>query len=345
MLLPSFETTSFWKSRARSRAVLVLLLAGAACSESRATFEHADPTGLARVEAALELSVLGNDHAAFQLLSAALEELPRSFEVRFEYASSAVRTERLALGIEAYEELWAAEPERLAVARNLAHASLSGGFLEHAAPPILWLSGRAEASGFDLDLASRLAFERGDLVAAEDWARKAVSRAPDNARAVFQLARVLLAAEDPGARGALERTLALDPGQTQARFALGTLELQSGNQQAGELQLAQRELLRRLKGADFRVLAAKPRLEVARQISRELPAWSEPLLEIARAQLELGQPKKAQETLERAAELRPDSLDRIELQYAAALARGERRNAREWLAIWKERSEHPDQEP
>ena len=337
---------SLGRSRAWARlgrAALPLCLGLAlGCGGRDATFEHGDPGALALIERALESSVLGKEHVAFAQLEAGLDEFPRSFELRREYAGCAVRTERLALGIEAFELLLAAEPEEVGVARSLAHACLSGGFLARAEAPIQWLSARADADAFDLDLASRLTFERGDLDAAASWAERARALAPEDPAVAFQLARVRVAAGDPETRAALERTLELDPGQTQARFALGTLELQTGHDEAGQRQLKLREEVRRLDGKAFRALAAKPRLEAARQLSRELPDWSAPLLEVARAQLELGQPKKAQETLRRAAELRPDSLERAELNYAAALARGEQASAAEWLAVWKEKSGRQD---
>lgn len=277
----------------------------------------------------------GDNEAAFQVLSSGLRDFPRSFELRAEYAMVAARTERSALAIETWEGLIAAGGSVRDLQRHLARASLAGGFLEHARAPIQSLIARQDAGAEAFDLASRLAFEAGDLERAVTMAREAVQRDTKNPRIAYQLARVLVAADDDAARDRLVRTLVLDPGHVQARFSLGTMDLQADRTSSGDEHLRLRGLVQRLAGKDFKTATPEARIAQAKAVAKELPNWSKPVLEIARAQLALGKPKKAQTTLQRAADLAPHDFDLSELHYAAALARNQKQVAKRWLGIWK----------
>lgn len=316
-----------------------LLLLVAACGGAGGTkphFSRADPEALLVVDEATNLSASGQHLVAFAKLEAALALFPDSFELRLAYADAAARTERLALAIEAYEDLQAAEPKNPHIARKLAQTALSGGFLKPADRAVGLLLAQDEPAARDLQLASQLAFEHGDLEGAIKWADRAEAMAPDDPLVAYQLARSLVAKESGRAQAALERTLELDPGQAQARFALGTLLLQAGETQAGEAQLGLQAVIRKVANTKFASLDSEERLSRARRAARALPRWSRPQLEIARVQLERGQPKKALATLELATSLLPESLDLYELHYATALALGQKQAAKKWARLWKE---------
>jgi len=264
---------------------------------------------------------------------------PRSFEVRLEYARHAATAGNSAQALETFEALGAAAPDDRAVARRLCNLCLFVGQLDRAAAPLQRLLGADEPTAEDHVLAARLARARGDLTAALDFARTAVRAAPESAAAHHELARVLLEANAPdeaAATAELEAALALDPGLAEARFLLGTLLLQAGDELAGQRALDAGTLAEQLTSADFRARPAEERLQRAHQLAARIPDWSRPWLEVARAELELGRPKKAELSLARAGELRPDDVERLKLLFAAAKAAGRTQLADQRLAAWRE---------
>jgi len=325
----------------RSWLIATLLTLVAACggpSGDTPNFEHGDPEAQAVVDEALDLSAAGNHLFAFAKLEEALPVFPDSFELQLAFADAAARTERLAVAIETFEELLKAEPTNAALARKLAQTALSGGFLEPADRAVETLVTQDSPEATDYQLASQLAFEHGDLEVAIEWADRAAALAPTDPSVAYQLARSLVAQGNDRAQAALERTLVLDPGQAQARFSLGTLFLQAGDTEAGEAQLALQAVIRKIANKKYATLDAAERLARAQRAARALPTWSRPQLEIARIQLERGQPKKALLTLESAASLLPDSLDLYELHYATALALGQKKAAKKWARLWKQKA-------
>jgi chemotaxis protein methyltransferase CheR len=81
--------------------------------------------------------------------------------------------------------------------------------------------------------------DSGDLVGAERLCRKAVDRDKLDPGATYLLASILLeAGEREQAAVALQRTLYLDPDHLLAGFALGSLTLRHGQEQAGRRHLA-----------------------------------------------------------------------------------------------------------
>lgn len=305
------------------------LLLTAAC-DAGPRFERANPEALAAIEKALETN-------------APLDELvaryPNSYEVRFESARRAATSGNSALAIETFEELGADAPDDLVLARRLCNLCLFVGQLDRAEVPLARLLDRPQPSSEDRVLAARLARARGDLPGATTHARAAVLQDPSSSRAHHELALVLLESTTPDERTAtaeLRAALALDPGSTDAHFTLGTLLLQAGGEDEGRRALEASALTQELGSASFRRLPVASRQQRAHQIAARLPNWSRPWLEIARAELELGRPKRAEVSLARAAELLPDDVERYKLLYAAAKAAGKSQLATQRLAAWRQ---------
>jgi len=295
------------------------------------TFEHGLPEANAALDAALEA---GSGMAAFESL---LARYPSSYEVKLEYAHRAASAGNNAQALQTFEELSRADSADKAAARKLAALCLFVGQLDRAAVPIASLL-LDQPTSDDQVLAARLAHARGDLVEAEARGRAAVAADSKNSAAHFELALILLdgeAPESPAVEAELKAALASDPGLAEAHYALGTWLLQADDEAAGKRQLETSQLARELTAPAFLKVAPQERMQRAYQIGARLPKWSQPLLEIARAELELGRPKKAEASLALAAKLVPNTPERAKLLYATAKARGDQAQAKKRLKEWR----------
>lgn len=294
-------------------------------------FEHDEPEAVAALNAALASG------EGLQTLKELRARYPNSFEVQLEYARRAASAGNNAQAIEVFEALAEDDPTSATVARKLAALCLFVGQLERAAAPIGALMAEDPAPA-DLVLAARLAHARGDLKDAEALTQRALAAAPDDNSAHFVLAQVLFDGDDPGSEAVRDELLAAllgDPGLAEAHYALGTWYLQAGDEAAGGRQLEAATLVDELTSKAFLDAPAKERMQRAYQIGARLPTWSAPMLEVARAELELGRPKKAEASLGRAAKLVPQTPERHKLLFAAAKARGEEALAAERFEAWR----------
>jgi predicted Zn-dependent protease len=309
----------------------------AACADQPA-FTVAGAEAQALADRIAELLMTGDTHGAFEAANQALVVYPKARALHEELAHAAVATNRPALAIETWQALLAetTDPtERHALNQSIGFEALTHGLVELGADAIAELRTAPEPSAADLLLMSLDAFERGALDEALDAAQIGAAMDPRDATLAYQVARLELALGRDSARAALERTIELDPGQDRAHFNLGQLAMERGDDAAAEVALASQARIRQLTKQSFSELPPKARQQLASEIASDMPTWSIPLIEIAQAQLELGQPRKAQETLERAREAQPFSVRIIELSYAAARARGQEKDARMWLQRWR----------
>lgn len=320
--------------------VLALLLAGACGEGAPSGLEPAGPEAQALAEGVADALVSGDSHGAFARAEAALELFPGARELHVELAHAAAATNRPGLAIETWNALLpgAAPDERLRLQRRIAHEALTHGLVAEAAAAVADLAALPAPEAFDHLLLSLDAFERGALDAALAHARRGQELDPRDATLAYQVARCELTLELPAARASLERTLELDPGQDRAYFNLAQLAIERGDEAAADELFARQNTIRELTRKAFTSLPPKQRLQLAGKIARELPEWSLPAIEIAQAQLELGQPRRTQETLEEARQKRPFNLRTIELSYAAARARNQENEARQWLRRWRQAS-------
>lgn len=313
------------------------LLALAACAD-RPAFVTAGVEAQALADRVAELLMTGDTHGAFEAANQALLIYPEVRELHEELAHAAVATNRPALAIETWQALLASttDPaERHALNQSIGFEALTHGLVELGASAIAELRTLPDPSASDCLLMSLDAFERGALDEALDAAQTGADKDPRDATLAYQVARVELALGRDSARAALERTIELDPGQDRAHFNLGQLAMERGDDAAAEAALASQARIRQLTKQSFVEMPPKVRLQLATEVASDMPTWSLPLIEIAQAQLELGQPRKTQETLERAREAQPFSVRLIELSYAAARARGQEIEARMWLQRWR----------
>jgi len=337
----------------------VCLLAGVAllgaCAgdsdQAPTSFVRADAEAVAEVAVALERLASGDRVGAFATLEAVVARHPESYEAQLEYARLAATSGSTAPALAAYQALFAADapagtagPSDPSVARGLTRLALFLGQTEVAVEASASLTGPG-ATAADLALAARAAFESGEPAAAKLHAEAAVAADPRDAEAHHQLALALLelpgAAEDATqtaeAQASLRKAIQEDPGRIEARFLLGTLMLQADDVVRGERLLEVTDLVRELDTPGFQALDPRTRIRRARTIAEEVPAWSRPLLEVARAQLALGQPAKADETLAEAMQLKPKTLELYKLRYAAAIARNDPKAQKNWLERWTDK--------
>ena len=298
-----------------------------------------DAAALARVEVALEHLAGGRRPDALATLEACLDAHPGSLEANLEYARLAATSGHTAPALATYERLHAADPTDDGVARGLARLALFLGREDLAGRAADVLAADASSSAADLALAAEVALAAGDVPLARSRAEAAVERDPMDPAAHHQLALAMLEElDDTLATGPVQNTLRvavhLDPGRTEARHLLATLLMQVGKEELGRGLLDANALIAELGSAEYAALGPRPRMKRAREVADDLPTWSRPALEIARAQLALGQAAKAEETLVGAMDLRPRSLELYKLRYAAALARADAKAADNWLERW-----------
>ncbi|MDF1800162.1 MAG: hypothetical protein P1V81_13365 [Planctomycetota bacterium] len=314
-----------------------------------AAFVRADAEAVAEVAVALERLAGGDRAGAFATLEAVVARHPDSYEAQLEFARLAATNGSTAPALAAYQALFAANlaagvPHDPSVARGLTRLALFLGQTDVAVEASASLAGPG-ATAADLALAARAAFESGDPATARLHAEAAVAADPRDAEAHHQLALALLelpgaavdATQTTGAQASLRKAIQEDPGRIEARFLLGTLMLQADDTIRGERLLEVTELVRELDTPGFLALEPRARIRRARQIAEEVPAWSRPLLEVARAQLALGQPAKADETLAEAMQLKPKTLELYKLRYAAAIARNDPKAQKNWLQRWTDK--------
>lgn len=324
--------------------VLALCLASLFACGGDAQLEPAGPEALTLADQVAEQLLGGDAHGAFAAAGAALALYPRARELHVEYAQAAVATNRPGLAIDTWQTLRdsASSPaERHRLEQQIAHEALTHGLVERAATAVAALRALPEPGAFDLLLISLDAFERGELERALTAARAGRALDARDATLAYQLARAELALGQDQARATLQATLELDPGQDRAYFNLAQLDIEAGADASAEAALAKQATVRELTRKSFTDLNPKQRIQLASKVARELPEWSLPHIEIAAAQLELGQPRKAQETLDIARVKRPFNLRTIELSYAAARASNQPKEARAWLKRWREATGTP----
>lgn len=309
-----------------------------------------DPTAVAAVDGALELLVSGDRAGAHAALTAALDRHPDSYEALLEHARLGAALGDTAPALATYQRLFLADPADVPVARGLARLALFLGRVDLAGPAADALAGPDAAAG-DLALAAEVALAAGDVELARTRAEEATRVDPKHPDGHHQLALALLegaALGGPDATAtdqvqvALRKAIHQDPGRVEARHLLGTLLLQGDAEARGTRLLDSIELVRELEDPAFAAGDPAERIQRARAIGVELPGWSRPQLEVARAQLALGQPVKADATLAEAMAKRPRLLELYKLRYAAALARGDTKAERNWLERWTEQRSQDD---
>ena len=321
----------------RQLPVAALLLALAACGPGDA-LEPGPPEARTIADGVAELLLTGNDHGAFEAATTGLEAFPTARELHAEYARAAVATDRPQLALDTWERMLASAEDDAArrdLQRNIAGQALASGLVEEAAAAIAALRAAPDPSPYDQLLISLDAFERGELERALDVARAGLAAARADALLAYQVARTELALGRPGAEASLRRVIELDPGQDRAYFNLAQLALERGDDAAAEAALAKQAEVRELTRASFAALGPKARIRRAEEIAAALPTWSLPWVEIAQAQLELGQPRRTQETLDEARARSPFTARLVELAYAAARSRGQELEARKLLKRWR----------
>jgi tetratricopeptide (TPR) repeat protein len=323
-----------------------LLVVSVACCGGGPHLTRGDADAIAAAQAAVDLVATGNRPSAITKLEAAIERYPKSYELRFEFARVASNSRFTAPALDTFEMLMIEDPGDLDVPRNYARLATFTGQLERAKAPIAVLLGAAQPSSADYTAAARLAFELGDTGGAKAAAEKAIAKDSGNADAHLLLGKSLLEAggDDQNAMAVLAKALELNPGLTAARYAYGTLLLQTGNE-AGRSELDRWETSLFLASPDFTLMKVGERVELSRVASKALPNWSLPWVEIARAQLELGQPRKAEESLLIAFKRAPITLEIFKLSYAAARAQNDSKNADLWLKRWKAARENGPSAP
>ena len=316
-------------------ALLTLVLV--ACGPSDG-LEPGPPEARTIADGVAELLLTGNDHGAFEAAKTGLEAFPTARELHAEYARAAVATDRPQLALDTWERMLASaedEAARRDLWRSIAGQALASGLVQQAADAIAALRAVPDPSAYDRLLISLDAFERGELDRALDVARTGLDGAPNDALLAYQVARIELVLGRPDAEASLRRVIELDPGQDRAYFNLAQLALERGDDAAAEAALAKQTEVRELTRASFAALGPKARIRRAEEIAAALPTWSLPWVEIAQAQLELGQPRRAQETLDEARARSPFTARIVELAYAAARSRGEELEARKLLQRWR----------
>ncbi len=300
-----------------------------------------DADALAVAQAAVELVAEGNRPAAVAKLEAAIERYPHSYELRFEFARVASNSRFTAPALDTFELLMAADPDDLDVPRNYARLAIYVGQFVRAKEPIAHLLAAQDPTSEDFAVAASLALALGDSTGATSAAENAIKADAKNASAYHLLGKSILdtGGSESDALAALATALEIDPGLDAARFSYGTLLLQKGSER-GQAELARWQASSSLTGPEFTGSKSEERLALARKVSKALPTWSLPWIEIARCQLELGQPRKAEESLAIAFKRAPFTLECYKLSYAAARAQNDSKNAALWLDRWKRAREN-----
>lgn len=270
-----------------------------ALSEGRAdqAFEEFDdavgasPAWGEALRARASAAFLGHDDARFvPAATAALEQDPADHELAFLLVEVGLRTGNPAVVERA---LVALDADRPGSARTL---------LSHA----------------------RLAFERGDLAAAEEHARAAAARSPGLAEAHHLVARGAEERGDlDGARFAYQACLRGDPGHLGARDGLALL-------MDGDEAALHRDFHTRIGAATarrFRLRPPQDRRDDFEPLVADLPTWLLGHLELGRAQLELSALREANQAFEAGLELDPRHVELHQLMGECLQRQGKPRAA------------------
>jgi tetratricopeptide (TPR) repeat protein len=319
----------------RSWAGLALLLVLCAGCGRTAKLTRGDTAALALAQAAVELLAEGDRPGAIEKLNAAIQRYPLSYELRFEYARVASNSRFTAPALDTFALLMDEDPSDLDVPRNYARLAIYLGQLDRASEPIARLMASSNPTSADYTVSASLAFALGDSERARQTAGHAIAQDDSNAEAYSLLGKSIIEAggDDAEALAALATAIGLNPGLGSARYAYGTLMIQTGDE-GGRGELERWKTCTSLKGADFKRSEIAQRLSNSKEASRVIPEWSTPWIEIARAQLELGQPRKAQESLAIAFKALPVTNEMYKLSYSAARAQNDTKNAELWLKRW-----------